>query len=263
MLEHINHDGRVVWFESGGEKLKGIVTDVEQRLSQPHEKMVRLRVVREGVVKDGAPLYMTIEESRILGPAELETPVPDGEWLIRELLRFIGEDPKREGLLETPKRVARAWAEWAWGYGQDPKHVLKTFQDGATGANELVIVHNIPIVSKCEHHLADIVGHAHIGYIPNGKIVGLSKLARLSEIFARRLQVQERLTNQIADALQEHLEPTGVGVLIRAHHGCMSTRGVKIHGSTTTTSAMRGVLLTEGSARAEFMSLCKMAEDAK
>lgn len=185
------------------------------------------------------------------------------EELFRQLLFYIGEDPDREGLLETPKRVAKAWKEWASGYSIDPATVLKTFEDGAEGVNELVIVHNIPIISKCEHHLADIVGHAHIGYIPQGKVVGLSKLARLADVFGRRLQVQERLTNQIADALQDHLEPIGVGVLIRAHHGCMSTRGVKIHGSTTTTSAMRGVLLKEASARAEFLSLCQMAEKDK
>lgn len=182
------------------------------------------------------------------------------EHIIRQLLEHIGEDPDREGLKETPKRVLKAWKEWASGYAQNPADVLKTFEDGADGVNELVIVHNIPIVSKCEHHLADITGHAHIGYIPRGRIVGLSKLARLAEVFARRLQVQERMTNQIADALVEHLQPAGVGVLIRAHHGCMSTRGVKIHGSTTTTSAMRGALLKEASARAEFLDLCKMAE---
>lgn len=182
------------------------------------------------------------------------------EELIRGLLSYIGEDPDREGLRDTPKRVLKAWKEWASGYKQNPADVLKTFEDGADGVNELVIVHNIPIISKCEHHLADITGHAHIGYIPNGRIVGLSKLARLADVFGRRLQVQERLTNQIADALEATLTPLGVGVLIRAHHGCMSTRGVKIHGSTTTTSAMRGVLLKEASARAEFLDLCKMAE---
>lgn len=189
-----------------------------------------------------------------------ETRNDDLEAAIRELLKHVGDDPDREGLQETPKRVAKAWREWASGYGMDAKDVLKTFEDGADGTNELVIVHNIPIVSKCEHHLADIVGIAHIGYIPQGKIVGLSKLARLAEVFMRRLQVQERLTNQIADSLVEHLDPIGVGVLIRAHHGCMSTRGVKIHGSTTSTSAMRGVLLKEASARAEFLNLCAMAE---
>ena len=184
----------------------------------------------------------------------------DKEGHIRWLLTYIGEDPDREGLQETPARVLKAWKEWATGYGKDPAAVLKTFQDGAEGVNELVIVHNIPVISKCEHHMSDVIGHAPVGYIPNGRIVGLSKLARVTDIFARRLQVQERLTNQIADALEEHLKPTGVGVVIRANHACMSTRGVKIHGSTTTTSAMRGALMTESSARKEFLDLCAMAE---
>jgi len=185
------------------------------------------------------------------------------EDIITRLLLCIGEDPDREGLRDTPVRVLRAWKEWATGYAQDPATILKTFEDGAAGFDELVIVHNIPVISKCEHHLADIIGHAHVGYIPNGKIAGLSKLARLVDCFARRLQVQERLTVQIADALQRHLEPLGVGVLIRAAHHCMSTRGVKIHGSTTSTSAMRGALLTKPEARKEFFDLCAMAEREK
>lgn len=182
------------------------------------------------------------------------------EQIIRDLLTFIGENPDREGLLETPKRVLKAWKEWSKGYVENPEEILKTFKDGAEGTNELVIVHNIPICSKCEHHLADITGIAHIGYIPDGKIVGLSKLARLADAFARRLQVQERMTQGIADALDAVLKPKGIGVLIRASHGCISSRGVKIHGSTTTTSAMRGALLDEVSARAEFLQLCQMAE---
>jgi GTP cyclohydrolase IA len=182
------------------------------------------------------------------------------EQTIVELLRFIGEDPDREGLRETPARVVRAWKEWAIGYGQDPADIFKCFEDGAEGCDELVIVHQIPFVSKCEHHLADIIGHAHVGYIPDRRIVGLSKLARLVEIYARRLQVQERATVQVADAMVTHLAPKGVGVLIRASHACMSTRGVKIHGSVTTTSAMRGVLMDRPEARKEFLDLCAMAE---
>lgn len=180
--------------------------------------------------------------------------------IVTRLLQFIGEDPTREGLKETPKRVLKAWQEWGQGYRQDPASVLKTFEDGAEGVNELVVVHNIPVISKCEHHLADISGIAHVGYIPNGKIVGLSKLPRLVDLFSRRLQVQERLTNQIADALVEGLAPHGVGVVIRAAHACMSTRGVKIANSLTTTSAMRGALLEKGPARQEFLTLCAAAE---
>lgn len=179
---------------------------------------------------------------------------------IVDLLLYIGEDPTREGLRDTPERVCKAWKEWATGYDQDPATILKTFEDGATDVDELVIVHNIPFISKCEHHLADMIGIAHVGYIPNGRIVGLSKLARLVDCFARRLQVQERATTQIADALMNHLQPVGVGVLVRASHACMSTRGVKVHGSVTTTSAMRGALMDKAVARKEFLDLCRMAE---
>jgi len=182
------------------------------------------------------------------------------ENLIRMLIMVIGDNPDREGLRDTPKRVIDAWREWAIGYMMDPKEILKTFEDGAAGIDEMVIVHNIPFNSFCEHHLAPMKGIAHVGYIPNGKIVGLSKLARLVTCFARRLQVQERCTNQIANALVEHLSPLGVGVLIRASHGCMETRGVRIKGSVTTTSAMRGALLEKPQARTEFLTLCAMAE---
>lgn len=192
-----------------------------------------------------------------------EDNVDEGEEAVKTLLSLIGEDPEREGLLETPKRFLKAWREWGSGYAVDPRTLLKTFKDGAQGVKEMVIVHNIPVVSKCEHHLADIIGVAHVGYIPNGKIVGLSKLARVVEVYARRLQVQERLTTQIADLIDAELSPVGVGVLIRAGHGCMSTRGVKIHGSVTTTSAMRGALMNEEAARMEFLQLCQMAERQK
>lgn len=175
---------------------------------------------------------------------------------VRTLLEYIGDDPDREGLVRTPERVAKAWKEWGSGYGQKAADVLSaTFEDGRT--DEMVIVHDIPVISKCEHHLADIIGIAHVGYIPNKKIVGLSKLARLVEVYARRLQVQERLVSQIADALMvEPVNALGAGVIVTATHACMSTRGVKIHGSTTTTSALRGVML-KPEVRAEFISLCR------
>lgn len=178
---------------------------------------------------------------------------------ITDLLFAIGEDPGREGLLETPARVAKAWGEFTCGYAMNPAEILKTFEDGAEGTDEMVIVHNIPVMSRCEHHLEQISGIAHVAYIPNGKVVGLSKLARLVDVFARRLQVQERMTVQIADALMEHVQPKGAAVLVRASHGCMAARGVKIHGSETTTSALRGVL-KDGPARAEFLTLCQLAE---
>lgn len=185
------------------------------------------------------------------------------EHIIRDLLIFIGENPDREGLLETPKRILKAWKERTEGYSIDVPKLLKTFSDGAEGAKELVIVHNIPVISVCEHHGADIIGIAHVGYIPNGRIVGLSKLARVVDAYSRRLQVQERLTAQIADVIWKELSPIGVGILVRASHACMGTRGVKIHGSVTTTSAMRGALMNEPETRAEFLQLCEMAERNK
>lgn len=176
---------------------------------------------------------------------------------IKRLLQFVGEDPERGGLLETPRRVAKAWGHWCSGYGKNAADILKVFEDGAEKCDEMVIVKDIPIYSKCEHHLADIFGTVTIAYIPNGKIVGLSKLSRLADMFARRLQVQERLTNQIADALEEHLQPKGVGVIVRARHLCMESRGICQQGHHTITSALRGVLKDKPEARAEFMELAK------
>jgi GTP cyclohydrolase I len=163
----------------------------------------------------------------------------------------------REGLLDTPTRVAKAWAHWAGGYSIDIAGLLKVFEDGAEGYDQMVIVKDIPIYSKCEHHLADIFGTATIAYIPNGKVVGLSKLSRVADAFARRLQVQERLTNQIADALHEHLQPIGVGVVIKARHMCMESRGLCQQGHHTITSALRGAIKDEPQVRAEFLQLAQ------
>lgn len=181
---------------------------------------------------------------------------PSKESLVVRMLEEIGEDPQREGLRDTPRRVTEAWKEWFSGYGQNPQDVLRSFEDGAEKCNEMVILDDIPVASHCEHHLAPFIGRAVIGYIPDGRIVGLSKIPRLVNIFAKRLQVQERLTNQIADAMMGHLKPKGVGVIIRAEHFCMSTRGVHTPGVTTTTSALRGVF-EEARARAEFLALGK------
>ena len=175
------------------------------------------------------------------------------EALVRTMLGYLGEDPDREGLRETPRRVMKAWGEWCSGYDQDPAKVLKTFEDGA--CKELVLVKDIPVHSTCEHHLAPFFGKAHIAYIPNGRIVGLSKLSRLVDIYARRLQVQERLTTQVADALVDNLRPTGVGVVIECRHLCMESRGVNRAGVTTVTSAMRGALMEQPEARAELLAL--------
>ncbi|WP_081238239.1 GTP cyclohydrolase I FolE [Streptomyces viridosporus] len=176
------------------------------------------------------------------------------ENAVRELLIAIGEDPDREGLLETPARVARAYRELLAGLRQEPEDVLTTTFD--LGHDEMVLVKDIEIVSLCEHHMLPFHGVAHVGYIPaeTGKITGLSKLARLVEVFARRLQVQERLTTQVADSLMRILEARGVIVVIEAEHMCMSVRGVRKPGAKTTTSAVRGQL-RDATTRAEAMSL--------
>lgn len=172
------------------------------------------------------------------------------------LLQFMGEDPERGGLLETPSRVAKAWRFWTSGYGKKPEDVLKCFEDGADRVDEMVVVRDIPFYSHCEHHLAPFFGTATVAYVPNGKIVGLSKLSRLVDIYARRLQVQERLTNQVADALADVLGARGAGVIVRARHMCMESRGVCQQGHSTVTSALRGALL-DTEPRAEFLSLAK------
>ena len=178
----------------------------------------------------------------------------------RRILQQIDPDPNREGLRETPDRVAQAFKFWTSGYNKDPKDVLKTFEDGASVYDELVFQGGIQIHSLCEHHIAPFFGVAHIGYIPNGKIVGLSKLARLAEIFARRLQVQERLTCQIAQALEEHLDPLGVGVVLRCRHLCMESRGIQKSGTITYTSALLGAFKKETSARDEFLKFVALAD---
>lgn len=178
------------------------------------------------------------------------------EDLIRGVLDALGEG-QREGLEDTPARVVKAWRTWFGGYHLDPKDVLKTFEDGAEGVDEMVIEVDIPFYTHCEHHMASFFGLASVAYIPNGKVLGLSKMNRLVDMFARRLQVQERLTNQIADALQAGLDPKGVGVLLRARHMCVESRGVQHRGCSTTTSALRGAIKDEPDARMEFLTLAK------
>lgn len=173
----------------------------------------------------------------------------------RGLLSALVEDNTREGLAETPARVAKAWSHWTSGYDVDIAKLLKCFKDGGENYDQMVMVKDIPIYSKCEHHLADIFGTATIAYIPNGKIVGLSKLSRLADAFARRLQVQERLTDNIADALVEHLAPVGVGVLIKARHMCMESRGICQQGHHTITTALRGAMRNNAQSRGEFLAL--------
>jgi len=171
------------------------------------------------------------------------------------LLQYLGEDPTRGGLKETPKRFLKAWDHYSSGYDQKPEDILKVFEDGAESYDEMVLVKDIPVYSHCEHHLAPFFGVAHVGYIPDGRIVGLSKLSRLVDIYARRLQVQERLTSQIANALEEHLKPLGVAVVVECRHLCMESRGIQRQGSATVTSAMRGAMREAHEARAEFLTL--------
>jgi len=183
----------------------------------------------------------------------MNTPEIDLEWHISGMLRSLGEDPNREGLEGTPERVTRAWlSTWAEGYRLDPLQVLKTFQH--TAVDQMVMLRDIPVYSHCEHHIAPFFGTAAVAYVPDGRIVGLSKVLRVVDIFAHRLQIQERLTNQIADAMMEGLTPLGVGVLLKCRHMCMESRGVQSRGTITVTNALRGVFMQD-SPRAEFLRL--------
>ena len=172
----------------------------------------------------------------------------------REVLRLLGEDPEREGLIKTPERVAKAWSYLTKGYEQDPVAILQSamFKEEY---KQMVVVKDIELFSVCEHHMLPFVGKAHVAYIPNGTITGLSKIARVVESFARRLQVQERLTVQIRDCIQEALNPIGVAVVIEASHMCMQMRGVEKLGSSTTTSAFTGIFLKDTRTREEFLTL--------
>ena len=177
------------------------------------------------------------------------------EKLIKDLLVLIGEDPKREGLVGTPKRVAKSYKKLFGGYKEDPKRLIKVFDN--EGYDEMIIAKDIDFYSTCEHHLLPFSGKAYIGYIPNDKIIGLSKLPRLIEIFSRRMQNQERLTKQIADTLNDMLKPKGVGVVIKAEHLCMKARGVEKQNSVISTSAFTGLFKKNINTRSEFLNLIK------
>jgi len=173
---------------------------------------------------------------------------------VRTLLRYMGEEPDREGLMETPDRVCRAWVEMTEGYRLNPEKVLSTTFEGSS--DEMVVLKDIEFTSCCEHHLLTFSGRAHVAYLPsNGRIVGLSKLARIVDVFAKRLQVQERMTQQIADAIKTHLQPHGVAVVVEGQHSCMCVRGVRKQGASMVTSSLQGVFRDNASTRAEFMSL--------
>lgn len=183
------------------------------------------------------------------------------EEAITTMLTCIGEDPKREGLEKTPNRVYKAFKFMTEGYDMDPKEILNDalFQ---SSNNEMVLIKNIEFYSLCEHHLLPIIGRAHVAYIPNGKVVGLSKIPRMVNVYARRLQIQEQLTEQIATALQDVIEPQGVGVVLQARHMCMEMRGVEKINSTTTTSALRGIFIKNPNTRKEFFSLINANESS-
>jgi GTP cyclohydrolase I len=184
------------------------------------------------------------------------TGVPDEvQQAVRTLIRWAGDDPDREGLLDTPRRVARAWREYARGYAEDPaRHLSRTFEE-VGGYDEIVLLKDIPFQSHCEHHLAPIIGKAAIAYLPGDRVVGISKLARVLHGYARRLQVQERLTAQVADTIWEHLEPKGVAVVIEATHACMTARGVQTPGVMMTTSRMMGTFRKDERSRREVLAL--------
>lgn len=176
------------------------------------------------------------------------------EEAIRTLLRWAGDDPSREGLRDTPARVARAYRDWFSGYDRDPEDLLQRTFEEVGGYDEIVILRDIPFESHCEHHMAPIIGHAHVGYLPSNRVIGISKLARLVDAFSRRLQVQERLTTEIADTLDRVLQPLGVGVVIEATHECMTTRGVHKRGVSMVTSRMLGVFRDSPATRQEFLA---------
>jgi GTP cyclohydrolase I len=181
----------------------------------------------------------------------------DAQAAIRVLIEWAGDDPGREGLIDTPERVARSYRELFAGYSEDPRGYLQRTFTEVGGYDELVVLKDIRIVSFCEHHMLPVIGRAHVGYLPTHRVVGISKLARVVHNFARRLQIQEKLTAEIADAIQDVLQPRGVGVVIEAEHSCMTLRGVNTNGSMMTTSRLLGVIRDDPRTREEFLSLVR------
>jgi GTP cyclohydrolase I len=176
------------------------------------------------------------------------------EEAVRTLLRWAGEDPEREGLRETPKRVVEAYQDWYSGYAIDPREYLRRTFEEMAGYDEMIVLRDIEFESHCEHHMAPIIGRAHVGYLPTTKVVGISKLARVVDVFARRFQVQEKMTAEIARCIDEVLQPRGVGVVIEAAHECMTTRGVHKRGVSMITSKMLGAFRSDARTRSEFLT---------
>ena len=205
--------------------------------------------------KDGPPRELDTMRPDPLVLARTPEDIAAAHAHVRGVLAYLGENPDREGLLETPARVVRAWDEHFGGYAMDAgAYLAKTFEE-VEGYDELVLVSDIEVMSHCEHHMVPFVGKAHVAYIPNGRVVGLSKIARVVDVFAKRLQVQEKLTKQVADAVELHLAPQGVAVILQCQHFCMCYRGVKKPGSWTTTSKLYGAFLNNPSSRMELFTL--------
>ncbi len=193
---------------------------------------------------------------KIVTPPDRERPSEDeAKEAVRTLLLWAGDDPEREGLKDTPGRVIRAYREWFAGYDQDPVDLLQRTFEEVDGYDEMVVLRDIRFESFCEHHMAPIIGKAHVGYIPSDRVVGISKLARLVNVFAKRLQVQEKMTSQVATVLMEVLRPRGVAVVMEGEHHCMSTRGVHRHGVSMVTSTMLGLFRKDHRTRKEFMDI--------
>lgn len=198
------------------------------------------------------------EDGDLIGPDGKIAVPEDVAEAVRTLIRWAGDDPTREGLVDTPRRVARAWREYCAGYGEDPAlHLARVFEE-VGGYDEIVLLRDIPFQSHCEHHMAPIIGVAHIAYLPRDHVVGISKLARVLHGFARRLQVQERLTAEVADCIWHGLKPQGVAVVIEASHACMTARGVRTPGVSMVTSRMMGVFREDERSRAEVLRLMGM-----
>ncbi len=183
----------------------------------------------------------------------------EAEAAVRVLIEWAGDDPDREGLLETPARVARSYRELFSGYATEPRAYMERTFEEVGGYDELVVLRDIPVISFCEHHMLPVIGHAHVGYLPTDRVVGISKLARVVQGFARRLQIQEKLTAEIAGAIDQVLKPKGVGVVIEAEHSCMTLRGVNTPGSSLTTSHLTGVIRDDARTRQEFLRLARGA----
>jgi GTP cyclohydrolase I len=204
-------------------------------------------------------IFMSASSKKSFRVAQASPPVrpsrAEAEDAIRTLLRWAGDDPAREGLQETPARVARAYEDWFSGYNVDPEEYLQRTFEEVEGYDDMIVLRDIRFESHCEHHLAPIIGRVHVGYLPRNKVVGISKLARVVETFARRLQVQEKMNAQIANCIQKVLEPKGVAVVIEAAHQCMTTRGVHKPGVTMVTSTMHGEFRKNPLTRREFLSV--------